>query len=182
MFYRKLYSVFMLTVLIQLSWSAVIRPPTPIITEETKEEFERQVRLETEEFLNNIFKNQIGFFNKVKTNLKPETQRYRDIELFVEKLELAKQETSLDKKDDIYWESLKKIDKTSLLLNEPSQTGIEDDDYQKILEDNGIKDLLKNFLADVAVYFWKMAKHSGKVVEVTVDRLVENMQKDKVVF
>ncbi|XP_065356751.1 uncharacterized protein LOC135951097 [Calliphora vicina] len=178
----KFYSVFVIICAIQLSLAGVLRPPSPLITDETKEEFEKQVRLETEEFLNNIFKNQIGFFNKVKTSLNPETQRYKDIESFVQKLELVKQEQSLDRKDELYWESLRKIDKSSLLLNEPEETGMEDDDYQKVLEENGIKDLLKNFLADVAVYFWKMAKHSGKVVETTVDRFIDNMQKDKVVF
>ncbi|KNC21172.1 hypothetical protein FF38_00031 [Lucilia cuprina] len=182
MLQTKFYSVFLIISIVQFSWAGVIRPPSPIISDEAKEEFERQVRLETEEFLNNIFKNQIGFFNKVKTSLDPATQRYKDIETYVGKLEVAKEEKSLDKKDELYFDSLRKIDKSTLFLNERQETGLEDDDYQKILEENGLKDLMKNFLADVAVYFWKMAKHSGKVVESTMDRFIENMQKDKVVF
>lgn len=67
------------------------------------------MRMETEDFLNNIFANQINFFNKVKTSLKPDSQRYRDIETFVYKLDQAKQEKNLDKKDELYYESLNKV-------------------------------------------------------------------------
>lgn len=102
-------NILKISTIFQLSCCSVLRPPSPLITDETKEEFERQIRLETEEFLNNIFKNQIGFFNKVKSSLQPETQRYKDIETFIEKLEQAKQEKSLEGKDDIYWESLRKV-------------------------------------------------------------------------
>lgn len=69
-----------------------------------------------------------------------------------------------------------------MFLNKSEETGLNDEEYQKVLEDNGLKMLMKNFLADVAVYFWKMAKHSGKVVETTVDRFIDNMQKDKAVI
>ena len=95
----------------QFTLANVIRPTTysPLLPEENQEEFERRISLETEEFLNSIFKNQIGFFNKVKQDLKPETQRYKDIEAFVEELKVARQEQDLSRKDELYWNSFKKV-------------------------------------------------------------------------
>lgn len=52
-----------------------------------------------------------------------------------------------------------------------------DEEYQRILNENGLRDFVKNFLVEVAVYFWKMAKASGKVVESTVDEYLANLQK-----
>ncbi|XP_075150532.1 uncharacterized protein LOC142224636 [Haematobia irritans] len=152
---------------------------TPVVSDDSKADFEREAHLETEEFLNNIFTAQIDFFNKLKKSLQPDTKRYKDFEVFVNRLELAKQEKDLEKKDVMYWETFQQFNKSPLLLNEPSETGMSDDDYQKALTDNGFKELLKNFFADVAVYFWKMAKASGKVVETAMDEYIEEMKKSK---
>ncbi|XP_013102620.1 uncharacterized protein LOC131995711 [Stomoxys calcitrans] len=162
---------------IKLSQCGVIN--TPVISDDAKEDFEREARLETEEFLNNIFTAQIEFFNKLKQSLKSDTKRYKDFELLVERLELTKQEKELEKKDVMYWETFQQFNKSPLLLNEPTETGMSDEEYQKALTDNGFKELLKNFFADVAVYFWKMAKASGKVVETAMDEYLEQMQKSK---
>ncbi|TMW39501.1 hypothetical protein DOY81_015419, partial [Sarcophaga bullata] len=118
--------------ILQFTLANVIRSTTysPLLPEETQEEFERRITLETEEFLNSIFKNQIGFFNKVKQGLKPETQRYKDIEAFVEELKVARQEQDLSRKDELYWNSFKKFDKPVLLLNDPVKTGLSNDEYQ----------------------------------------------------
>ncbi|XP_061397317.1 uncharacterized protein LOC133332975 [Musca vetustissima] len=172
--------VFLTFCLIQLAQSGVVK--SPVISEGVKEDFEREARLETEEFLNAIFTAQIDFFNKMKKSLTPETKRYKDIEVFVQRLELAKEEKELEKKDVMYWETFQQFNKSPLLLNDPAETGMTDEAYQKALTDNGFKELLKNFFADVAVYFWKMAKASGKVVETTVDEYLEQMQSSKSLF
>lgn len=92
---------------LQLAQSGVVK--SPIISDGVKEDFEREARQETEEFLNTIFTAQIEFFNNLKQSLKPETKRYKDIEIFVQRLELAKQEKELEKKDVMYWETFQQV-------------------------------------------------------------------------
>lgn len=70
-----------------------------------------------------------------------------------------------------------KIGRTPLIINNIEDTKLSDDEYQRILNENGLRDFVKNFLVEVAVYFWKMAKASGKVVETTVDEYLANLQK-----
>ncbi|XP_073821845.1 uncharacterized protein [Musca autumnalis] len=178
--YLPISFVFLTFSLIQLAQSGVVK--SPVLSEDTKVDFEREARLETEEFLNTIFTAQIEFFNKLKKSLEPDTKRYKDIELFVERLEMAKEEKELEKKDIMYWETFQQFNKSPLLLNDAAETGMTDEAYQKALTDNGFKELLKNFFADVAVYFWKMAKASGKVVETTMDEYLEQMQSTKSLF
>lgn len=59
--------------------------------------------------MNKIFHDQIEFFNKVKLSLPVESKRVQDIDIYVEKLELAIQETDVSKKDDIYFGTFQSV-------------------------------------------------------------------------
>lgn len=80
-----------------------------LINEAVQKEFEENIQNETENFLNKIFNDQIEFFNKVKMSLPANSKRVQDIESYVEKLQVAIQETDVSKKDDIYFGTFQSV-------------------------------------------------------------------------
>ncbi|XP_073821844.1 uncharacterized protein [Musca autumnalis] len=161
--YLPISFVFLTFCLIQLAQSGVVT--FPVFSEVTNVGFEREAHLETEKILNTLFTAQIELFNMLKKPLEPNTKRYKDIERFVQKLEMAKEEKELGKKNLMYLQTFQQLNISPLLFNDAAETGMTDEAYQKALTDDGIKELMKNVFADVAVHFGKMTKGSGKVVE-----------------
>ena len=70
------------------------------------------------------------------------------------------------------------FNKSPLLLNNRGETGLSTEDYDKILTDKGLKQVGKNLLMEVAVYVWKMAKVSGKAMEITIDEHLDRLAKE----
>uniref|UniRef100_A0A1A9WU11 Uncharacterized protein n=1 Tax=Glossina brevipalpis TaxID=37001 RepID=A0A1A9WU11_9MUSC len=176
MFSLKIIIFFIVFCLIEFNEAGVIRRRS-LFSDDIQKEFEQQIQLETETFLNNIFKNQINYFNKVKLSLPTNSKRVKDIETYVYQLETAIEEKNVEKKDEIYLDTFQSMGRTPLLLNKESDTGLSDEEYQTILMDNDFNDFMKNFLVEIGVYFWKMAKASGKAVETSIDDYLENIKK-----
>uniref|UniRef100_A0A1A9VX98 Uncharacterized protein n=1 Tax=Glossina austeni TaxID=7395 RepID=A0A1A9VX98_GLOAU len=175
--------MFSIKIIILLTVFCLIKPngagviKRSLFSDDIQKEFEQHIQLETETFLNNIFRSQINYFNKVKLSLPANCKRINDIETYIYKLETAIEEKNVEKKDNIYLETFQSMGRTPLLLNKESDTGMSDEEYQKVLEDNDLNEFMKNFLVEVAVYFWKMAKASGKAVETSIDDYLENIKK-----
>lgn len=80
-----------------------------LFSDDIQKEFEQHIQLETETFLNNIFRSQINYFNKVKLSLPANCKRITDIETYIYKLETAIEEKNVEKKDNIYLETFQSV-------------------------------------------------------------------------
>ncbi|XP_016989626.1 uncharacterized protein LOC108051875 [Drosophila rhopaloa] len=129
-----------------------------------QKELERQAKEETVHLLNSLFRSQIAFFTEVKAQLDPQTKRSQDISLYVTRLNAAIAEDDMDKKDQMWLNIFEEFKGSPLLLNKESETGLSDNQYKVLLTAQKLQDITTKFVADVADYFWKMTKLSGKVV------------------
>jgi len=65
-------------------------------------ELEQEAHNETIKLLNALFRAQIAYFSGVRVKLSPSSQRARDIQLYVSRLNEAITETDLDKKNEMW--------------------------------------------------------------------------------
>ncbi|XP_026843483.1 uncharacterized protein LOC6598026 [Drosophila persimilis] len=134
-------------------------------------QLEQEARQETVLLLNALFRAQIAYFTEVKAKLSPQSKRAGDIDRYVSRVNEAIAENDLDKKDQIWLDIFEEFRKSPLLLNRQSETGLSDDEYKALLTDGKLQEISKSFVSDVAAYFWKMAKLSGRVVENHIEGL-----------
>lgn len=127
-------------------------------------ELERQAKEETVHLLNSLFRSQIAYFSEVKAALNPQTKRFQDISLYITRLSQAIDEQELDRKDELWQNIFEEFKDSPLLINRQSETGLTDLQYKTLLTGQKLQNISTKFVSDVADYFWKMAKISGKVV------------------
>ncbi|EDV58625.1 uncharacterized protein LOC6540750 [Drosophila erecta] len=127
-------------------------------------ELERQAKEETVHLLNSLFRSQISYFSEVKTALNPQTKRFQDITLYITRLSQAIAEVELDRKDQLWQNIFEEFKDSPLLINRESETGLTDLQYKALLTGQKLQDISTKFVSEVADYFWKMAKMSGKVI------------------
>ncbi|XP_033159075.1 uncharacterized protein LOC117140333 [Drosophila mauritiana] len=127
-------------------------------------ELERQAKEETVHLLNSLFRSQIAYFSEVKAALNPQTKRFQDIGLYITRLSQAIDEQELDRKDELWQKLFDEFKDSPLLINRESETGLTDLQYKTLLTGQKLQDISTKFVSDVADYFWKMAKMSGKVI------------------
>ncbi|XP_011181200.2 uncharacterized protein LOC105211475 [Zeugodacus cucurbitae] len=149
-----------------------------LISSATRAQFEREALNETKLFLNNLFRSQIDYFSKVKGFLPATVKRVSDINTYIERLEQAILADSVQEKDKMWRDTFVEFSESAFLLNKEKDTGVSNGRYIEILNEAGLEETTKKFLSDVTVYFWKMAKASGKVVESTIDEQIEKWKKE----
>uniref|UniRef100_A0A0A1WCP2 50S ribosomal protein L20 n=1 Tax=Zeugodacus cucurbitae TaxID=28588 RepID=A0A0A1WCP2_ZEUCU len=149
-----------------------------LISSATRAQFEREALNETKLFLNNLFRSQIDYFSKVKGFLPATVKRVSDINTYIERLEKAILADSVQEKDKMWRDTFVEFSESAFLLNKEKDTGVSNGRYIEILNEAGLEETTKKFLSDVTVYFWKMAKASGKVVESTIDEQIEKWKKE----
>ncbi|KAI8041976.1 uncharacterized protein LOC128262160 [Drosophila gunungcola] len=130
-----------------------------------QKELERQAKEETVNLLNSLFRSQIAYFTEVKAQLNPRLKRAQDINLYVTRLNQAIAEKDMDKKDQMWLNIFDEFKGSPLLLNRESETGLSDMQYKILLTGQKLQDISTKFVTDVADYFWKMTKISGKVID-----------------
>ncbi|CAD6997379.1 uncharacterized protein LOC101460221 [Ceratitis capitata] len=148
------------------------------ISSATRAEFEREALNETKLFLNTLFRSQIDYFSKVKVLLPATGKRVSDIDKYIERLEKAILADSVQEKDKMWRDTFIEFSESAFLLNVEKDTGVSNSRYLEILNDAGLEETTKKFLADVSIYFWKMAKASGKAVESTIDERIEKWKRE----
>lgn len=148
------------------------------ISNAARAQFEREALNETIIFLNTLFRSQIDYFSKVREFLPATVKRVADINKYIERLQKAILADSVQEKDNMWRDTFVKFSESAFLLNNEKDTGVSNIRYLEILNDAGLEETTKKFLTDVTVYFWKMAKASGKVVETTIDEQIEKWKKE----
>ncbi|XP_039951910.1 uncharacterized protein LOC120769114 [Bactrocera tryoni] len=148
------------------------------ISSATRAQFEREALNETKIFLNTLFRSQIDYFSKVKEFLPATVKRVADIDKYIERLEKAILADSVQEKDKMWRDTFVEFSESAFLLNNEKDTGVSNMRYLEILNDAGLEETTKKFLTDVTIYFWKMAKASGKVVESTIEEQIEKWTKE----
>ncbi|XP_017056640.1 uncharacterized protein LOC108098327 [Drosophila ficusphila] len=129
-----------------------------------QKELERQAKAETINLLNSLFRSQIAYFTEVKAALNPQTKRSQHINLYITRLNAAIEETDMDEKNKKWMEIFDEFSASPLLINREAETGLTDLQYKQILTGQKLKDISAKFVTDVADYFWKITKLSGRVV------------------
>ncbi|XP_016961920.1 uncharacterized protein LOC108032553 [Drosophila biarmipes] len=155
-----------LLLLVQL-YVATAKPTSPELlssNDSLQRDLERQAKDETVHLLDSLFRSQIAYFTEVKTALNPQTKRFQDISVYITRLNQAIAEKDLDKKDQVWMGVFEEFKDSPLLLNRETETGLTDSQYKTLLTGQKLQDISTKFVTDVADYFWKMAKLSGKVV------------------
>ncbi|XP_011212212.2 uncharacterized protein LOC105232269 [Bactrocera dorsalis] len=148
------------------------------ISSATRAQFEREALNETKIFLNTLFRSQIDYFSKVRAFLPTTVKRVTDINKYIERLEKAILADSVQEKDNMWRDTFVEFSESAFLLNIEKDTGVSNMRYLEILNDAGLEETTKKFLTDVTIYFWKMAKASGKVVESTIEEQIEKWTKE----
>ncbi|XP_034669153.1 uncharacterized protein LOC117902133 [Drosophila subobscura] len=167
-----LLKYFPLILLAQVVLSApTLRVPSSRSDDPVQKQLEQEAREETVRLLNALFRAQIAYFTEVKAKLNPQSRRATDIDHYVARVNAAIAENDLDKKDQIWLDIFEEFRKSPLLINRPAETGLSDEEYKDLLTDGKLQEISKSFVSEVASYFWKMAKLSGRVVENHIEGL-----------
>ncbi|XP_017068005.2 uncharacterized protein LOC108105789 [Drosophila eugracilis] len=156
-----------LFLLVQLSIAAA-KPLDPELLKSddpVQQELVRQAKEETANLLNALFRSQIDYFTEVKTHLNPQTKRFQDINIYITRLNQAIAEKEMAKKDQLWFNIFEEFKESPLLLNREAETGLSDGEYKRILTGQKLNDISTRFITNVADYFWKIAKISGKVID-----------------
>ncbi|XP_017037323.1 uncharacterized protein [Drosophila kikkawai] len=159
-----LLKYFALPIITQLL-VATAKPINPGFDDPQQKALEKEAKEETVNLLNSLFRSQIEYFTEVNANLNPQTKRAADIRLYITRLNQAIAESELDEKDKMWLDIFEEFKGSPLLLNREEETGLTDMQYKIVLTGKKLQDISTAFVSDVADYFWKMAKISGKVVE-----------------
>ncbi|XP_020810712.1 uncharacterized protein LOC110186017 [Drosophila serrata] len=159
-----IFKCFSLLIITQIL-VATAKPINPGFDDPQQKALEKEAKEETVNLLNSLFRSQIAYFTEVNSNLNPRTKRAADIRLYITRLNQAIAENELDKKDKMWLDIFEEFKGSPLLLNREEETGLTDMQYKILLTGKKLQAISAGFVSDVADYFWKMAKISGKVVE-----------------
>ncbi|XP_017108752.2 uncharacterized protein [Drosophila bipectinata] len=146
------------------------------LNDPVQRDLQQKAKLETVHLYDSLFRSQIAYFTEVRSHLSPQTKRFRDITLYLTRLNQAIAQEGLEAKEKIWFDVFEEFKESPLLLNRESETNLSDVQYKLLLTGKKLQDISSQFLADVGGYVWNMAKFSGKVVENHIDGLAKASQ------
>ncbi|EDV31993.1 uncharacterized protein Dana_GF15616 [Drosophila ananassae] len=146
------------------------------LNDPVQRDLQQKAKEESVHLLDSLFRSQIAYFTEVKSHLGPQTKRFRDITLYLTRLNQAVAQKDLETKEKIWFNVFEEFKESPLLLNRESETNLSDVQYKLLLTGKKLQDISSQFIADVGGYVWKMAKFSGQVVENHIDGLSKASQ------
>ncbi|XP_016989627.1 uncharacterized protein LOC108051877 [Drosophila rhopaloa] len=136
----------------------VAAKPTHPVPSNSDDPRRRQAEEETVNLCNSLMRSQITFFTEVKAQLNPQTKRSQDISLYLTQLNALIAEDDLQKKGQMIQNISEEFQGSPLLLNNESETGLSDNQYEDLLRGQKLNEMKTKMKADFTDYFWKMTK------------------------